>query len=193
MSGHHLNYSNGQGPYNKFFSCFSCSVGIPVAALVTDLTSTSNLGKITSMRAFDFDNVGISYDTGGTIVAPGEATTCIDIDTKVTGGILPTNCGLAILNVASDKDAADADISNFANDKIAAFCVACLPGYEPTLIATNTNNDNLTHIVTSCSLIANCTVDNLGVNTDIILNECLDCLYEVDSNTEEIDYYTCLV
>jgi hypothetical protein len=68
----------------------------------------------------------------------------------------PTNCALGLLNVDSVADSSSSTKTTLIDrTKVAVFCGACKPGFRP-VYGTDTLNQKVQFVITSCEPIANC-------------------------------------
>lgn len=194
--GLNSNYIDAHLGLTKYFSCLSCTTAnyIPFA-FVKSGTEQYNIGNL---KAYDLANAGLTYDAGTiTTNIAGMAVQCIEAyiggasqtatSLITTSDDFPLNCALGVVNVDSDKDATDnAAVNLSATTKLAAYCVACNPGFAPTFMFESDGTTIIYNAIKTCTAITDCTTAGTWFNS------CSDCVHYYDIYTNTIDYTKCI-
>jgi len=160
---------------SSLFSCFKCldSSRIPIVAGVFNFAVENNVPRIVFKGFSSFSIISNPSSSSKFTDASGTLpnTFCKQnlgsefsfIDVSSTSNALPTNCGLAVLNVNSTYNSASSIPSGSANFEFdinsksaALMCVACNPGYKA--IYFTYNGTSFTNFVAKCVPIIGCNV-----------------------------------
>lgn len=190
-------YINAHLGLTKYFSCLSCTTtGYIPFAFVESGAAQYNISKLLS---YNINLTGSPYDAGITDDSlAGDAIQCINAYNGAGASIIstilgttdnsfPGNCALGVLNIDSDGDSTDSILGNHSvATKLAAYCVACKPGFAPTYIKDDTDTTTIYQVVNACTAITNCTTAGSWFNS------CADCIHYYDIYTNTIDYTKCV-
>jgi hypothetical protein len=102
-------------------------------------------------------------------------------DAQYTAGLV-NNCALYVVNTRGTVNMATTTIDSAL--KRVLTCVACKPGFAPTL--TNYGSESWKYI-SACSAITNCPIPSKGS----VLNVCASCHFQWDPVNFVMDYKTC--
>lgn len=155
---HEVSYTGLSSNLEILLSCHKCKQisQIPFVSI----SGSASYSGITSLKEYnvegDFTASTFRDFKGGKSVFCAEPSKESFNITDSNKWAFPSNCAVGVLNVDSLPDASDsATLTNVDRTKVAVFCGACETGYYPTFGEDNAN-DELTNMVASCTLIANC-------------------------------------